>query len=241
MKKRTVLVNFSGGKDSTVAILEAMKHYPKDEIVLCFQNTGAEYLETPGHVRLIADTLSLPLVTIYPPRDFWAHIKYRRHFPTPDCRTCRDMLKREPANHWIRSHRAELGQELVVVMGTRAEESTRRAALPEREPHRTTLQDGSFHAETWYPCLRMSEREIYERIRAEGLPLHSCYEFSKRCSCWCCIYQHPNVVREYAERQPALYEQACQVEAEIGHRWRDGLALGDLMRQLRLPLGEGDA
>ena len=43
---RKVIVNFSGGKDSTVAILETLKHYPKDEIILCYQDTGAEYLET---------------------------------------------------------------------------------------------------------------------------------------------------------------------------------------------------
>ena len=43
---RKVIVNFSGGKDSTVAILETLKVYPKEEIILCFQDTGAEYLET---------------------------------------------------------------------------------------------------------------------------------------------------------------------------------------------------
>jgi len=31
---RKVIVNFSGGKDSTVAILEALKRYPKEDIPL---------------------------------------------------------------------------------------------------------------------------------------------------------------------------------------------------------------
>ena len=44
-----VIVNFSGGKDSTVAILEALKRYPKEEIILCYQDTGAEYVETLPH------------------------------------------------------------------------------------------------------------------------------------------------------------------------------------------------
>ncbi len=39
--KRPWIIGFSGGKDSTVAILEALKQYPKDEIILCWQDTGA--------------------------------------------------------------------------------------------------------------------------------------------------------------------------------------------------------
>ncbi|GAJ15447.1 unnamed protein product, partial [marine sediment metagenome] len=61
---RKVIVNFSGGKDSTVAILEALKRYPKEEITLCYQDTGAEYLETEGHVRMIANQLELPVTIL---------------------------------------------------------------------------------------------------------------------------------------------------------------------------------
>ena len=44
---RKVIVNFSGGVDSTAAALKALEQYPKEEIVLSYRDTGAEYLETP--------------------------------------------------------------------------------------------------------------------------------------------------------------------------------------------------
>lgn len=72
MKK--VIVNFSGGKDSTVAILEAIKRYPKEEITLCYQDTGADYIETPEHVRKIANLLELELVELKPSLDFWDRV-----------------------------------------------------------------------------------------------------------------------------------------------------------------------
>ena len=75
----------------------------------------------------------------------------------------------------------------------------------------------------------MKEAEVYERIRVEGLPLHPCYEFSKRCSCWMCIFQRKEAVRIYAEMHPDLYEKACLVEDEIKHKWKDKFGFNDLM------------
>ena len=235
MNKRSVIVNFSGGKDSTVAVLETLKHYPKEEILLSWQDTGAEYLETEGHVKKMAELFDLPLVVVKPRRQFWHHVIDRGYFPSPDCRSCTSYLKRDPANSWIVRHRKQLGSEVIVVSGIRAEESISRSLKSEREEYaRVTLKDGSFIATTWYPCLSMAEQEVYDRIEAEGLPLHPCYEFSKRCSCWMCIFQHPNVVRAYAEQQPELYKAACEVEEEIGHKWKQHFALQDLFLQGKL-------
>lgn len=217
-----------------MAILEVLKRYPKEEIILCYQDTGAEYLETEGHVRRIAQMMELPLIILRRYEDFWDMAQRLNHFPTPQMRNCTLYLKVRECNKWIRANREALGDEVIVVMGTRAEESQRRSRLPEWEPHKTSLEDGSFIANTWYPCLQMKEQEIYERIRAEGLPLHPCYEFSKRCSCWCCLFQPNPVVREYAEMHPELYEEACRVEDEIRHKWKHGFGFNDLMRQLRL-------
>jgi len=75
---------------------------------------------------------------------------------------------------------------------------------------------------------------VFARVRAEGLPLHPCYEFTNRCSCWLCIFTHPNAARAYAEQRPDMYEQACLLEDAIGHKWRDGLAIGDIMKQGKL-------
>lgn len=229
---RKVIVNFSGGKDSTVAILETLKKYPKDEIILCYQDTGAEYLETEAHVRRIAEILELPLEIQYPLRDFWDEIRRTGYFPTPNCRNCTAHLKYDSFRKWFNSIKHDY-DDLIIVFGKRAEESLTRSKLPEW-CYDTKLNTKSIKPKIWNPILQMREQEVYDHIKAEGLPLHPCYEFSSRCSCWCCIFQPWQVVRIYAEANPPLYQKACQVEDEIKHKWKDGFGFNDLMKQGRL-------
>ena len=234
MNKRTVIVNFSGGKDSTVAILQALKRYPKGEIILCYQDTGAEFLETPAHIKKIAGLFELPLVVLSRHEDLWEMAQRLNHFPTPQMRNCTLYLKVRELNKWIRANRENLGNEIIIVSGIRGEESMHRSKLPEWGTQETTLKDGSFTARTWLPCLRLREKEVYDIIKSEGLPLHPCYGFSRRCNCWCCIFQPNHMVREYAQAHPDLYEKACLLEDEIKHKWKDGFGFNDLMKQGKL-------
>jgi len=232
-EKRKVIVNFSGGKDSTVAILEARKCYPKEEIILCYQDTGAEYLETPAHVENIASQLNLPLVVLKREEDFWDITRKRKFFPTPGLRWCTEYLKRSLLNKWLTANFRGTDTEVIVVTGIRAEESVRRAKHQEWEDPRDNHIVLSA-SKIWYPCLHMSEKEVKARVVAEGLPLHPCYEFSPRCNCWCCIFAPPAQVRLYAEMHPELYEKACLLEDEIKNKWKQHIGFNDLMKQGRL-------
>ncbi len=115
-----VIVNFSGGKDSTVAILEALKRFRKEDIILCYQDTGAEYLETEGHVQKIANQLELPLVILKREEDFWGMARRRKFFPTPGLRWCTSYLKRDLLNKWITKNFKGADTELILVTGIRA-------------------------------------------------------------------------------------------------------------------------
>jgi len=230
---RKVIVNFSGGKDSTVAILEVLKVYPKDEIILCWMDTGAEYLETEGHIRQVAGSLELPLVVLRAKRDFWEEIRRRGFFPTPVVRHCTSRLKHDVFNKWLTQTFKGKGYEVIVASGIRAEESLSRFKLQEWEDpkdHRFVTTA----TRLWYPCLNMSYREVMERVKSEGLPLHPCYDFATRCSCWCCIFGGNCEVRTYAEVHPDLYEKACLLEDEIKNKWKYRFGFNDLMKQGRL-------
>ena len=231
---RKVIVNFSGGKDSTVAALEALKAYPKDEILLCYQDTGAEYAGTAEHVEAIAKLLELPLITLRNNEDWYQLTERWGYFATPQVRKCTAYLKRDLFDKWVRENREKIGNEAIIVYGIRGEESQSRSKLPEWDLHQTTLKNGKFTAKIWRPILSMRKQEVFERIRAEGLPLHYCYDFSTRCNCWMCFFAHPNEVRAYAEVHPEEYEKACLLEDKIKHKWKAGFSINDLMKQGRL-------
>jgi len=233
MNKRTVIVNFSGGKDSTVAILEALKRFRKEDIVLCFQDTGAEYLETEEHVQKIATQLELPLIILKRDEDFWEMAKRRKFFPTPGVRWCTSYLKRDLLNKWITQNFRGTDTELILVTGIRGEESRARSRLHEwEEPKNVHIVQSV--SRVWYPCIDKKEVEVKEQVIAEGLELHPCYEFARRCGCWCCIFAPVGEVREYAEQNPEIYERACLLEDEIKNKWKHRLGFNDLMKQLKL-------
>ena len=224
-----VIVNFSGGKDSTVAILKVLEQYPREDVILCYQDTGAEYLETLPHVKMMASLFELPLVVLKRYEDFWELAQRLHHFPFRTMRNCTLYLKVRELNKWVRANRESLGNEIIIASGIRGEESLHRSKLPEWSLNETTLKDGSFVAKNWNPCLELKEKEVYDIIKSQGLPLHPCYEFARRCNCWCCIFANNCQVRGYAEMHPDLYEKACLVEDEIKHKWKDKFGFNDLM------------
>ena len=206
-----VIVNFSGGKDSTVASLEAIKHYPKEDVILCYQDTGAEYKGTREHVIQIANTLELPLTILEPKRDWFEQVRHDAFPFTPAIRKCTWKLKVEIYRKWLTNFRRENGlgrEEIINVFGIRGEESTSRAKLTEwgYDPHVGKI---------WRPCIYMRGQEVKDRVINEGLPLHYCYQFSTRCNCWLCIFAKKCVIRSYIEANPDEWEKACLLEDEI--------------------------
>ena len=224
--KWNVVINVSGGKDSTVAVLETLSYFPKEDIRLCWQDTGAEYLETEEQVKLVAKTFDLPLV-ILRSEGFDTLVRRKGFFPTPSYRQCTLYLKNHLFEKWVTSHRTELG-DLMVVNGIRAEESQARANSPIISPSR--LSTKAMQVVNFHPILALKEQQVFDIIKAEGLPLHPCYEFSTRCSCWCCIFQRKEAVKEYARLHPELYEQVCLLEDEVQHKWKSKLAINDLFK-----------
>lgn len=226
------IVNFSGGKDSTVAILETLKRYPREDIELVYMDTGAEYKGTREHVIQVATLLELPLTILEPKRDWFEQTRHDKLPFTPALRKCTFRLKVDIYRSWLAKFRKSRGlavEEIITITGIRGEESTSRSKMTEwqKDDH----QQGYY----WRPCLYMSGDEVKERIRAEGLPLHYCYEFSSRCNCWLCIFAGYNEIRTYAEMHPEEWEEACLLEDEISlpllgpHN-----AINDIMKQGRL-------
>ena len=160
-------------------------------------------------------------------------VRRRKWFPTPGLRWCTSYLKRNLVNKWITQTFRGSNTEIILASGIRAEESLSRSRLHEWEDPRDRHVVSSV-SKIWYPCLYMGEQEVKERVKAEGLKLHPCYEFARRCGCWCCIFAPKGEVRAYAEAHPDLYENACQIEDVIKNKWRYRCGFNDLMKQGRL-------
>ncbi|MBA7698211.1 hypothetical protein ES703_106887 [subsurface metagenome] len=229
---RNVIVSFSGGKDSTVAALEAVRAYGRNNVQLVFMDTGAEYKGTAEHVENLAAMMELPVTTIRPKRDWYEQVRHDRFPFTPALRKCTFRLKVDIFRSWISKYRKEndlVPADLITVTGIRGEESTSRSKLTEWG------YDTHGQGNLWRPALYMRKQEVFDRIRAEGLPIHYCYEFSDRCNCWLCVFAAQYEMRTYAEANPDEYEKACLLEDGIGKPLLTGMrSINHLFRQGQL-------
>lgn len=145
---------------------------------------------------------------------------------TPAMRFCTSELKSAPIASYLRQL---FGQRPVLsVTGIRAQESAKRAKMPASKPN-PRLHAGSLD---WNPLLSWPVEQVFDTIRAAGLPLHEAYTTfgSSRVSCAFCIMASGDDLRAALRdrRNLALYRRMCALELESAFAFQSGKWLSDL-------------
>lgn len=122
---RRALVPWSGGKDSTAALLLAVKLFGSDRVTAVHVDTGLEYPESEDYVERVSSMLGVEVVRVRAGLDVEAR---RRGLPRRGERWCTG-LKLEALARVVRSM-AGRGERVVVVVGDRDAESQVRSRRP---------------------------------------------------------------------------------------------------------------
>lgn len=154
--------------------------------------------------------------------------------------------KRGPARKLITQLVAELGPlnrsaRVLNCMGLRAEES--RARLKKARLSRDeAATSGKRIVDTWLPIHEWTETEVWQRIHASGVPYHRAYdEGMTRLSCSLCVLASRADLIRAAQLRPELTAEYAEVEAEIGHRFRNDLSMTDIIAAARAESGQTPA
>lgn len=121
-----VLVPWSGGKDSTVALLLAVKVFGKDKVKAIFCDTGLEFPFTIDYIDKISRQLDVEVIRVYAGIDREI-IEKKAPLPTHDYRWCTGM-KIEAIESKIRE--LVSNKRTLVVIGDRDAESEKRSIRP---------------------------------------------------------------------------------------------------------------
>lgn len=206
-----IIVSVSGGKDSvaTALHLRELGH----EFDMVFMDTGWEHPDLYAHLaylegvlgpihRVSAKIPDLP-AEVMPeveaiealvgtsPSAFVRWVVRKGMFPSAVARYCTQELKVRPFLRYVDS----LDEDIVNVVGIRADESAARAKLPERE-----LMPGAEHIEVWRPIIRWTEADviaIHQRHGVEPCPLY--LRGSTRVGCWPCIHANKEQIRQLSK------------------------------------------
>lgn len=232
-----ILINTSGGKDSSVAahyVVGLAEAFGVKDRVVMVHATFAE--EWPGTVELVkrqAGALGVPLKIVSRGEGLLDYVKRRGMWPSSQQRYCTSDFKRAPIDKVItRRATSRWGtrrMRVLNVMGIRAAESPARAKRVafERDTRRS---NGKRIVDTWLPIFRLSTQQVWDIIREHNLEQHPAYKLGMpRLSCCFCIFApKPALILAGKHNLPLLREYA-KVEAEIGHAFRQGLKINEVL------------
>jgi 3'-phosphoadenosine 5'-phosphosulfate sulfotransferase (PAPS reductase)/FAD synthetase len=113
-------------------------------------------------------------------------------------------------------------------MGLRAAESPVRAKL---EPLVLNARASSGRVEvwTWLPIHAWTVQQVWERIRASGVPHHPAYDLGMpRLSCCFCVFSSRPALILAGKHNPELLAEYVRVERAIGHRFRNDQSIEEI-------------
>ncbi|MGW8554021.1 phosphoadenosine phosphosulfate reductase domain-containing protein [Streptomyces tubercidicus] len=243
-----IVISNSGGKDSEVALDEGVRLADeagvRDRIVVLHIDLGrtprGHTVEWPGTLDLArqqAERYGLPFEVRSPANwpSLLHRIKARGQFPNLFNRFC-TAEKRGVSRKFITEQVTALGitrraARIVLVMGLRAEESRARAAKAAVEIDQRA-SSGRRTVTLWYPVLRWSTEEVWDRIRDRSLPYHWAYDAGmSRLSCSLCVLASIRDLTCAANLRPELAEEYADLEAEMGAPFRRDLPMTEILRR----------
>ena len=235
---RKVIASVSGGKDSAAMSLYLRELGIEHELV--FMDTGWEHPDTYAYLRNVLPNVLGPITWLRAPRQMEELIIHKGMFPSRIRRFCTDELKVKPLQKHLRAC-MDAGQDVLNVVGIRAEESDARSRLPEWE-----WQEG-FDCEVWRPILRWTLDDVIAIHARHGLTPNPLYlRGAKRVGCWPCINSTKSEIRLMATSDPQRVVRLRVLESQVEliaqqRAARSGKQLAHAPAWFQCPTGEKTA
>ena len=221
MPSADLVINFSGGKDSSAILHLLVSRYANDRrLHVIFADTGWEHTSTDqwesarDWCKRCVDRYNLPLhIVSNPKRTLLEEIRERGKFPSNGQRWCTAHHKRNPIQKWIRNNVDN--PHIVNCLGIRAEESPARSKK-QAISRDTDLSTRSRSVFTWYPILDWSLERVWNYHEMHDLPVHPVYSFLPRFSCRICIFHTGRDLAAVRQHDPDSFAIWANLEQEIG-------------------------
>lgn len=201
--QRRVVLSVSGGKDSAAASLHLREI--GIEHVRVFANTQWEHADTLAYIRGPLTEKLGPIIEVQALLGFADLVRKKRIFPDRTKRFCTTELKMKPIKRFIEA----IDDEVLNVVGIRADESQARAKLTEIE------YSDFFDCDVWRPLLRWTLDDVIAIHKRHGLTPNPLYlRGASRVGCWPCIHARKEEIRLVAEISPERIAEIRELELE---------------------------
>jgi phosphoadenosine phosphosulfate reductase len=230
-KGTPLIINFSGGKDSTAMLTLARK--VTDDIECVYVDGGIDLPDTVQYVKDRARKLNVKLNivetkkvgayhrTLGDLRTLEDYIRHYKYFPSAGSRWCSVWIKQRPMRkYWV--ERFGKGVQLFKLVGVRQFESPTRFwkyANPKHYQKYCAFESKFFRHDNEhhpaiivYALLEWTKEDIIDFLKEEKVPLHSGYNTFGISGCkWCPVHKvetYEKVLKVY----PDIYDDFIELE-----------------------------
>jgi 3'-phosphoadenosine 5'-phosphosulfate sulfotransferase (PAPS reductase)/FAD synthetase len=210
-----LLINFSGGKDSSTLILLANEINAPIELI--YMTSG---IELPGCIEFVeqeAKRFNLKLHITDPIRDYQGDFPYwvRKfdYFPSYHYNYCSSRLKLRPSRAYLRKIFGF--KHIYRVNGVRKSESTRRSKIYKaKDPIRKDWENsGHFLVE---PIQDWSGQDVRDYLAENNFVVQKLYNEFGVSGCAYCPFYQVEIYQRILNVYPNIYDKIIEVEDEIG-------------------------
>jgi len=220
---RQILVEFSGGKDSSTAALWARTFFPDAEIDLCFADLGADF--TGYHVFLydFADFLRAKMVPLRAKENIFDMFMRKGDWPVFTRPYCRELLNDTLNSHYI-SHDPE---KTVIMRGGRLQEkgygtkqsTSRFFSITGNVPSVKDVEKFKFFQPLYFTSKNVGESILIEA----AAPIWEGYSYGlQRTACRICPGQRKRAYAAMRANFPEVWAELLWLESRLGTGyWQD--------------------
>jgi len=205
---KLVAVDFSGGKDSSGALLWAKVNLPWARVVAMYVDLGADFPGYVLHVIEVTKVIGVELRVLRTERSLFEGL-VEKGWPGWKGPWCQAWMH-EPLARWVRANGNPAST--LRMTGTRAKQKKATSKLMPDAPLPSTPE---FKALA--PIFDWSEDSVARALTEAGVPIWDGYARGlKRTACWVCPGQRPAVYAVLRRAYPELFRGLERLERQVG-------------------------
>lgn len=208
--KNTIIVMFSGGKDSTFSLLWALQNFKDKQIYAVFSDTGVEFPGMTAHIWEACNYLNVECVIVKPKIDVWVEWAKTGKFFAKMYPKCQQELIFNPISDFILTFPAS---DVVILDGSRGDQ---RRPISKKTKTSGSLDSRLKDYQFYHPAYDIGYDLEESTVLNSGVPMWEGYSMGfKRSACWCCPGQSGIQAYMLQKNYPGL--------ADVIRRWEKKL------------------
>ncbi len=178
-KYKNLILDFSGGKDSTLALAWAAKHFSDRKIYPVFVDPGVEFPGMGAHVAEVCEYFHVEPVFLKSKLDWWAWLRAEGEWPSLLYRPCQRKFIFAETSAFRKGFSPE---DTLLLDGSRATQAVRGS-----KKTKTSAVDSCPGYSAYHPCFDLTNEQAAVLLKETGAPLWEGYSRGfVRTACWCC-------------------------------------------------------